>query len=56
MKNRTFTFEVEFEGKKPGTYRKTVSVRSMTLNGAIRKIYQMMPKDFRGIKKILWEE
>lgn len=53
MKNRTFTFEAEFEGRKPDTYRKTVSARSMTLNGAIRKLYQMMPENFTGIKKIL---
>lgn len=54
-KNRLFLFELEMEGVK-GPYRIASGVRSMTLNGAVRKLYQTMPKEFREIKKILWEE
>mgnify|MGYP006898258385 FL=1 len=54
-KNKLFLFEFEMEGAK-GPYRIASGVRSMNLNGAVRKLYQTMPKNFRGIKKILWEE
>lgn len=54
-KNRLFLFELEVEGVK-GPYRIPYGVRSMNLNGAVRKLYQTMPKEFREIKKILWEE
>ena len=54
-KNKLFLFESEMEGVK-GSYRMASGVRSMNLNGALRKLYQTMPKNFRGIKKILWEE
>lgn len=55
-KNRLFLFEIEMEGLKGSTYRIPSGVRSMNLNGAVRKLYQTMPKEFREIKKILWEE
>ena len=54
-KNRLFLFELEVEGVKVSTYRIVSGVRSMTLNCAVRKLYQTMPKNFRGIKKILQE-
>lgn len=54
-KNRLFLFELEVEGLKGSTYRIVSGVRSMTLNGAVRKLYQTMPKNFIGIKKILRE-
>ena len=53
-KNKLFLFESEMEGPK-GPYRMVSGVRSMTLNGAVRKMYQTMPKNFKGIKKILQE-
>lgn len=53
-KNKLFLFESEMEGFK-GTYRIVSGVRSMNLNGAVRKMYQTMPKNFLGIKKILQE-
>ena len=53
-KNKLFLFELEMEGIE-GPYRIASGVRSMTLNGAVRKLYQTMPKNFRGIKKILQE-
>ena len=53
-KNRLFLFELEVEGVK-GPYRIPYGVRSMNLNGAVRKLYQTMPKEFREIKKILQE-
>lgn len=53
-KNKLFLFELEMEGVK-GPYIIASGVRSMTLNGAVRKLYQTMPKNFRGIKKILQE-
>lgn len=55
-KNKLFLFELEVEGLKGSTYRILSGVKSMNLNGAVRKLYQMMPKNFRGIKKILREE
>ena len=55
-KNKLFLFESEMEGLKGSTYRIVSGVRSMNLNGAVRKLYQTMPKEFREIKKILWEE
>ena len=54
-KNKLFLFESEMEGLKGSTYRIVSGVRSMTLNGAVRKLYQTMPKNFRGIKKVLQE-
>lgn len=54
-KNKLFLFESEMEGLKGSTYRIVSGVRSMTLNGTVRKLYQTMPKNFRGIKKILQE-
>ena len=53
-KNKLFLFESEMEGAKE-PYRIASGVRSMNLNGAVRKLYQTMPKNFRGIKKILQE-
>ena len=53
-KNMLFLFELEMEGVK-GPYRIAYGVRSMNLNGAVRKMYQTMPKNFLGIKKILQE-
>lgn len=53
-KNKLFLFELEIEGVK-GPYRITSGARSMNLNGAVRKLYQTMPKNFIGIKKILRE-
>ena len=49
-KNKLFLFELEVEGVK-GPYRIPSGVRSMNLNGAVRKLYQTMPKEFREIKK-----
>ena len=53
-KNKLFLFELEIEGVK-GPYRITSGARSMNLNGAVRKLYQTMPNNFIGIKKILQE-
>ena len=55
-KNKLFLFELEMEGLKGSTYRIPSGVKSMNLNGAVRKLYQTMQKEFREIKKILWEE
>ena len=52
-KNKLFRFEVEMEAKNGTTYRTSISCTSMHLNGAVRKLYQTMPDNFRGIKRIL---
>ena len=50
-KNKLFLFESEMEGLKGSTYRIVSGVRSMTLNGAVRKLYQTMPKILEASRK-----
>lgn len=52
MKTKIFEIEIECENpmKEGKTYRKTISVRSKHLQGAIRQLFQT--EDFLDIKRI----